>query len=106
MRLCDLLTDCIKSGLETSITGNNKYLFGLSHVGGAVDGLNAQAIVTNKGINLKLVMIFRNSSFSVMNDNNDFVTFVFMVLFGNHSELSLGQIPQTKTTISDLETKP
>ena len=50
-------------------------------------------------------------------DNNDFVTFVFMVLFGNHrllyghSELSRGlrpsgQIPQTKTTTSDFETKP
>ena len=52
-----------------------------------------------------------------MNDNNDFVIFVFNVLFGNHwfvfdhSELSLGlrpsgQIPQTKSTTSDFKTKP
>ena len=27
---------------------------------------------------------FKKSSFSVMNDNNNFVTFVVMVLFGNH----------------------
>ena len=49
----------------------------------------------------------RNSFFVVvMNDNNYFVTFVFMVLFGNHRLLfwSFGivrpkpeQIPQTKT---------
>ena len=43
-----------------------------------------------------------------MNDNNDFVTFVFMVWFGNHRLLfwSFGiEIPQTKTT-SDFKTKP
>ena len=43
--------------------------------------------------------------FSVMNDNNDFVTFFFMVLFGNHRLLfwSFG-ISQTKTATFDFET--
>ena len=30
------------------------------------------------------MMLITNSSFSVMNDNNDFVTFVLMVLFGTY----------------------
>ena len=45
-----------------------------------------------------------------MNDNNDFVPFVFMVLFKNHWLLfwSFGivrQILPTKTTTSDFENK-